>query len=142
MIRGESLTSDPMETTFRPANGPPEAVAIVRAVTEFIDVGSSSDIAAGRMASYRVNGRRVVVYHTASGFHASDDRCPHRGGPLAEGDLMGEEIVCPWHLWGFDVRSGVCPGNPEVRVTTHEVRVENDRLLVRVNPVEEALSQP
>jgi len=111
-------------------------------VTEFIDVGWSNDIAVGRMASYRVNGRGVVVYHTASGFHASDDRCPHRGGPLVEGDLMGEEIVCPWHLWAFDIRSGVCPGNPEVRVTTHEVRVENDRLLLRVNPAEEALSQP
>ena len=94
------------------------------------------------MASYRVDARGVVIYHTASGFYASDDRCPHRGGPLAEGDLMGEEIVCPWHLWGFDIRNGVCPGNPEVHVTTHEVRVENDRLLVRINPAAEALSQP
>jgi len=111
-------------------------------VPDFVEVGLTGDIAIGRMASYRIDGRGIVVYHTASGFHASDDRCPHRGGPLVEGDLMGEEIVCSWHLWGFDVRSGVCPGNPEVRVTTHDVRVEHDRILVRINPFREALSEP
>jgi nitrite reductase (NADH) small subunit len=109
-------------------------------LTEFIEVGSAADISVGRMSSYRVDGRVVVVYHTLSGFYASDDRCPHRGGPLVEGDLLGEEIVCPWHLWGFDVRTGVCTGNPEVALTTHEVRIDGDRLLIRINPAAEALS--
>ncbi len=113
-----------------------------RVASEFIDVGFTGDIGVGRMIARSVEGRGIVIYHTGSGFYSSDDRCPHRGGPLVEGDLIGEEIVCPWHLWGFDVRSGVCPGNAEVRVITHEVRVENSRLLVRINRDPETLSEP
>jgi nitrite reductase/ring-hydroxylating ferredoxin subunit len=45
---------------------------------------------------------------------------------------MGNEITCPWHLWGFDVTSGLCAGNPEISVTTHEVHVDGDRILVRL----------
>ena len=68
---------------------------------------------------------------TASGFFALDNTCPHRGGPLAEGDIIANEIVCPWHLWGFDVATGTCGGNPDLFVSTHEVRIEGDRVLVK-----------
>jgi nitrite reductase/ring-hydroxylating ferredoxin subunit len=45
---------------------------------------------------------------------------------------MGNEIVCPWHLWGFDVTSGACTGDPSISVPAYEVRVEDDRVLVSV----------
>jgi nitrite reductase (NADH) small subunit len=85
------------------------------------------------MKAYQVNGRTIALYHTQQGFFATDNTCPHRGGPLAEGDLIGNEITCPWHLWGFDVATGFCEGNPEIRVVAHEVRVENDRVFVRLS---------
>jgi nitrite reductase/ring-hydroxylating ferredoxin subunit len=47
--------------------------------------------------------------------------------------LIGNEINCPWHLWGFDIRTGLCAGNPEIRVTAHEVRVEGERLMVKLS---------
>ena len=74
---------------------------------------------------------------TARGFFATDNTCPHRGGPLAEGDLIGDEIICPWHLWGFDVRTGLCPGAADYTIATHEVKVDGDRILVRLAPVRE-----
>lgn len=77
-------------------------------------------------------GRKIVLYHTVDGFFATDSECPHRGGPLAEGDLMGNEVTCGWHLWSFDVRTGTCLGNPEVSVATHEVCIEGDRVLVKL----------
>jgi len=100
---------------------------------ELFDVARVTDVPLGRAKAYDVNGRTIALYHTARGFFATDNVCPHRGGPLAEGDLVGNEITCPWHLWGFDVESGLCAGNPEIRVVAHEVRVEGERVLVRVS---------
>ena len=59
----------------------------------------------------RANDRALP--HAPRGFFATDNTCPHRGGPLAEGDVIGNEIVCPWHLWGFDVATGRCAGNAD-----------------------------
>ena len=98
----------------------------------FVEVAKTTDLPVGRAKAVSAGGHSIALYHTAAGFFASGNTCPHRGGPLAEGDLMGNEIVCPWHLWGFDVTSGACTGDPSICVPVYEVRVENDRVLVRV----------
>jgi multimeric flavodoxin WrbA len=56
------------------------------------------------------------------------------GGPLGEGTLDGDYVVCPWHYWKFHCRTGEGePGYEEDRVPAHDVRVANGRVLV--NPV-------
>ena len=100
---------------------------------DFIEVARASELPVGRARAVTVGDRTVALYHTARGFFATDNVCPHRGGPLAEGDLIGNEITCPWHLWSFDVATGLCPGNPEIAVTTHEVRTDGERILVRLS---------
>ena len=96
-------------------------------------MASVNELPLGRAKSFQAGGKIIALYHTANGFFATDNTCPHRGGPLAEGDLIGDEINCPWHLWGFDVRTGLCAGNPEIRVTAHEVRVEDQRVMVKLS---------
>ena len=98
---------------------------------DFIDVAATGELPVGRAKAYTIGEQRVAVCHTNKGFFAVDNTCPHRGGPLAEGDIIGDEIVCPWHLWGFDVATGLCAGNPDIQVSTHEVRIEGDRILVK-----------
>lgn len=98
---------------------------------DFIEIARVADVPLGRIKAFAVGDRKVALSHTAKGFFATDNVCPHRGGPLAEGDLIGDEIVCPWHLWGFDLETGKCAGNPEISVSTHELRIEGDRILVR-----------
>jgi nitrite reductase/ring-hydroxylating ferredoxin subunit len=104
----------------------------------FIDVAGVMDVPINRARSFRVGERSIALYHTAKGFFASDNQCPHRGGPLGEGDIIGDEIVCPWHLWGFDTRTGICLGNPEVSIVTHEVKIDRDRILVKLAPARAA----
>ena len=72
-----------------------------------------------------VNGRRVALARTATGFHAVDDGCSHRGGSLAGGVLVGETVQCLWHGSQFDVRTGkaVC-GPAEKGVASFPVRVD------------------
>ena len=104
---------------------------------DFVDVASIDELPLGRTKTLKVGERAIALYHTKSGFFASDNECPHRGGPLGQGDVIGEEIICPWHLWGFDVRTGVCTGNFEVSIVTHEVKIDRDRILVKLAPVRE-----
>lgn len=101
-------------------------------MSELIEVANTGELAVGRVKAVAVEGRTIALYRTDEGFYATDNTCPHRGGPLAEGDLIGNEITCPWHLWSFDIRTGRCPGNPEIAVATHELRVDGDRILVRL----------
>ena len=103
----------------------------------FTEVLNASDLPVGRIKVVKIDDRTVAVSHTANGFFATDNTCPHRGGPLSDGDLLGEEIVCPWHLWGFDVRTGLCPGNADYSIATHEVKLDGDRILIRLSPVRE-----
>jgi nitrite reductase/ring-hydroxylating ferredoxin subunit len=100
---------------------------------DFIEIARASELPVGRAKSIRIANRTIALYHTPKGFFASDGTCPHRGGPLGEGDIIGDEIVCPWHLWGFNVHTGVCEGNRDISIVTHEVRVEDDRVLVRLS---------
>lgn len=106
----------------------------------FVEIANVDEIPVGRVKSAVVAGRRIAIYHTARGFFASDDTCPHRGGPLHEGDIIGNEIVCPWHLWSFDIETGLCGGNSSIRITKHELRIEGGRIFVRLNPVPEPSS--
>ncbi|HVT05027.1 MAG TPA: Rieske 2Fe-2S domain-containing protein [Thermoanaerobaculia bacterium] len=104
-------------------------------MTDFVMVANVLDVPLNSARAFELAGRKIAVYHTPKGFFASDNSCPHRGGPLAEGDIMGGEIVCPWHLWSFDIETGVNSGIPELSLVRHDVRVENDAILVRVHPV-------
>jgi len=101
-------------------------------LTQFVEVAKTADLPAGRARAFAVGETKVAVYHTAAGFFATENVSPHRGGPLGEGDLIGNEIVCPWHLWSFDVATGLCGGNPEISVATVELRIDDDRILVKV----------
>ena len=65
-------------------------------------------------------------------FFALDNTCTYQGGPLAEGELAGHEVTCPWHGATFDVRTGEVVEPPaqravaryEVRVTGTDIEVE------------------
>ncbi|SRR5258706_12719884 len=107
---------------------------------EFIEVATINDVPIGRVKSVRAGSETIALYRTAKGVFASESRCPHRGGPLAEGDIIGDEIVCPWHLWGFNLETGLCPGNSDICITTYEVKIEGDRILVRLSPMRETTS--
>src|SRR5437870_4678774 len=51
---------------------------------DFIEIARISDLPVGRAKSIRIGDRRIALYHTPKGFFASDETCPHRGGPLGE----------------------------------------------------------
>lgn len=103
-------------------------------MSEFHDIAASHEIPRGQVRRYVVDDRKIAIANASGRFFAVDDGCPHRGGPLSEGDVIGCEIVCPWHFWTFDLETGRHTGGSKFAVVTHETRVENERVLVRLSP--------
>jgi nitrite reductase/ring-hydroxylating ferredoxin subunit len=97
-----------------------------------IAVGRISDIPVGRCATFALaDGRELGLYNVAGEFYATDNSCPHRGAPLAEGKLCGHLIECALHGWQFDVRDGKCLLASE-RIETYLVTVEEGLIKVEV----------
>jgi len=98
----------------------------------FVEVANANDLPVGRVRVCTVGERRIALYHTARGFFATGNTCPHRGGPLGEGDTEGPIVICPWHGWRWDVTTGANANNPAVRVSCYPVSVEQGAVFVTV----------
>jgi len=80
-----------------------------------------------------VNGKRIAVFNVDGQFFALDNTCTHRGGLLAEGEVSGHEVTCPYHGAIFDVRTGAVVGPPARRpVARYSVRLTRSHLAVEV----------
>src|SRR5689334_23373526 len=97
----------------------------------FVRVGRVADVPQGGAEVFPVDGRRIAVYRLEDGFYAIDDICTHDGGPLAEGEVEGDEVICPRHGARFSIKTGAALTFPAVTpVDRYPVRVEGDDLLV------------
>jgi nitrite reductase (NADH) small subunit len=99
---------------------------------EFVSVGSVSEFTPGQGRMVVVNGRHVAVFRLGNEFHALDNMCLHRGGPLCDGPIDGNVVTCPWHGWSYVITTGTMVQDPRVGVSRHEVRIEGDRVSVRL----------
>ena len=62
----------------------------------------------GEGKPFHVNGTRLAVFRYGSQFYAVDNRCPHMGYPMSEGSVRDGVLICHWHHWEFDLKSGGC----------------------------------
>jgi nitrite reductase/ring-hydroxylating ferredoxin subunit len=97
----------------------------------FVAACPASDIAPGTGQQLTVGGKDVAVFNVDGTFYAVDNTCPHRGGPLAEGELEGCAVTCPWHAWTFDLKTGESLTD-DLKVACHEVKVDGPSLLIAV----------
>jgi nitrite reductase/ring-hydroxylating ferredoxin subunit len=97
-----------------------------------IRIAAVSDVPAGEGRVVEAGGQALAVFNVEGRFYAIDNTCPHRGGPLGEGDVSGTLVACPWHAWRWDVTTGANANNPAVRVACFPVSVERDELFVEL----------
>ena len=90
------------------------------------------ELAPGKGTTVKVGGQAVAVFNVGGSFHAIDDTCPHANGTLGEGHLSDCVVSCPLHFWEFDVRNGEYLDDPDMKVATYEIKIENGDVLVRV----------
>ena len=84
--------------------------------------------------SIEVGGRQVAVFNLGERFVAVENSCPHRGGPLADGIVSGNAIVCPLHAWKFELDSGESINHKESAacLRTFPVRLEAGVISVEI----------
>lgn len=91
-----------------------------------VELCQLADIPEGLGRAVRVGGERIAVFRTrAGGVFATAATCPHRHGPLAEGQVVGSSVVCPLHAFKFNAASGECDQPGVCAVRTHPVEVVN-----------------
>ncbi len=122
-----------------------DTTAFMTGPTEWTDALAESDLAQGRPVSAMVGVVPVLLVRREGQVFALADRCTHRGGPLHEGDVVGDCIECPWHSSRFNLRDGRVVRGPatrpqplfETRVTDGRVQVRQigEQHALRTNPV-------
>ena len=86
----------------------------------WVDVGATDELSQTPLKPMTVMQRDLAISFKDGAFGAVSNVCNHVGGPLGEGALDGEYIVCPWHHWKFHRCSGVGePGFEEDRVPAY-----------------------
>jgi nitrite reductase/ring-hydroxylating ferredoxin subunit/multimeric flavodoxin WrbA len=98
-------------------------------------LGAVSDLKGRELAQVTVGRTSIALSCVDGQFGAISGVCNHVGGPLGEGRLAGEYLVCPWHNWKFHRKTGVGePGFEEDRVPRHDLREEDGKLYVNLTP--------
>jgi len=96
-------------------------------------VAKTGEIPVGQFKQVIVDGKPLLICHTAEGFFAIDDTCTHDDGPLADGWLDGNAIECPRHGARFDVKTGQVLCLPAaVPIKSYPVKVEGEAIAVNV----------
>jgi len=92
----------------------------------------------GRAVS--LGGEEIAIFNLGAKFLAVSNRCPHRGGPLAEGIVSGESVVCPLHGWKLCLTSGEVKRPPEQQacVQLYPVKVVDGIVLLEIAAEEQA----
>lgn len=91
-----------------------------------VRAASLSRLQPGSVTEIEIAGALYAVCNAGGEVYALAGVCPHRGGPLGHGALHENWLVCPWHAWEFDCRTGTNDYDPAVKVPTVPVRVRGD----------------
>jgi multimeric flavodoxin WrbA/nitrite reductase/ring-hydroxylating ferredoxin subunit len=109
----------------------------------WVDIGSTEELSGTPLKSVTVVHRKLAISFKEGTFGVVSGACNHVGGPLGDGRLDGDYIICPWHSWKFHRCSGVGePGFEEDRVPAYPVKVEGGRVLVNLAAASKRARKP
>jgi nitrite reductase (NADH) small subunit len=96
----------------------------------FIKLTTTSGLPAQNEAKEFPCGERLICVANLEGeYYALDNECVHSGGPLGQGVVHDGKIVCPWHAWAYDLKTGeIAPGRPGVK--PYALKVEGTDVLI------------
>ena len=101
---------------------------------EWIPIAYCQDIPLREGREVMIGDCAIAVFNLGDKFLAVESRCPHRGGPLADGIVTAEGVVCPLHGWKIDLRNGIVqrPAERLACIKTFATRVEAGTLLLEL----------
>ncbi len=81
---------------------------------------------------FRCGDKEICIANVNGEYSAMDNICLHRGGPLGQGMIENGKVICPWHAWGWDPKTGEAVHNKNAKVAVYRLKIENGDLLVEI----------
>jgi nitrite reductase (NADH) small subunit len=102
-------------------------------MSEWVRLCSRSELPpAGDAREIGFGGRLLCIANHHGNIAVIQNECPHHGGPLGQGIIEGDKIVCPWHAWAFNLNSGTSTHSSNVKVEVYEIAVEGDDVKIKI----------
>lgn len=95
-------------------------------------LGSLAAVRAGQPTKAKIGKTPVAIFACGDDIIATNGRCPHAHGPLHEGEVDGVILTCPWHGWEFNLQTGICEEDPELKLELYTVRIDGDDIWVAI----------
>ncbi len=103
-------------------------------MTQWITVAKNQDLPPGQRQCVEVQGHHIILFNQAGELFAIENMCPHAGLPLADGALANRMIICPYHGYCFDIKTGKnVDYEDDVPVKTFAIRVDNDDIQLEMD---------
>jgi nitrite reductase (NADH) small subunit len=100
----------------------------------FIKLTTQTDLPADDEGKEFPCGAKTICIANVNGtYSAMDNVCLHRGGPLGQGMIENGKVVCPWHGWAYDPKTGAADQNPSLKVAVYPMKIEGGDVLVDVS---------
>jgi multimeric flavodoxin WrbA/nitrite reductase/ring-hydroxylating ferredoxin subunit len=109
----------------------------------WVDVGYAEELSTTPLKRVTALNVELAISFKDGKFGAISNVCNHAGGPLGDGRLDGDYVVCPWHNWKFHRCSGLGePGFEEDRIPAYPVKVEIGRVFVNLDAASKRHKKP
>lgn len=112
-----------------------ETTSISGTELEYVPVASVDELPNGERLFMEIDGQPIVIFNLGGLYYAIGDLCSHDDGPVGEGMVDGEEIICPRHGARFDLRTGKALRMPAVKgIPAYPVRVVDGKIEIGLPP--------
>ena len=97
---------------------------------KYVKVMNEEDLPPGKSAIIAAGKEEIALFNYKGKFYAIANKCLHKGSPLGEGRIVEGILICPNHEWRYDLKTGDCPQNPELRTKVFPVRVVEGKIRI------------
>jgi len=102
-------------------------------MSETVRLCAKADLPAeGQAREFPIKDKVLCIAVIGGTAMALNNICPHRGGPLAEGTIEGDKVVCPWHQWEFDLATGTVVHSPGTKTDAYPVTIVGEDVFVEI----------
>ena len=98
----------------------------------FLKVAELAQVPPESVLEVMVGEQPYAICNTGGQVRALSGICPHRGGPLGQGQIHEGHVLCPYHLWAFDCATGAYDYDRSKGVATFDVKVEDGAIYLQV----------
>jgi nitrite reductase (NADH) small subunit len=88
--------------------------------------------AANEAKEFPCGEKTICIANVNGSYSAMDNVCLHRGGPLGEGTIERGKVVCPWHGWEWDPKTGEAEQDSKLKIAVYRLKIENGDVLIEI----------